>query len=246
MGKYIDITNQKFGKLTALYISGNDKRGEKIWHCECECGNEIDALSSNLRRGATKSCGCYRKETPNRNRYINDITNQRFGKLVALYPTDKRLNNQVIWHCQCDCGNTADIRSYNLTSGKTLSCGCLSQSHGEFIIQQLLTSANIPFEKEKTFSDCVFNDTKQNARFDFYVDNKYIIEFDGEQHFFYDDSRTWNTKEHFIKTRNHDNYKNNWCKEHNIPIIRIPYFHLSKLCLEDLILETSIFKLEQE
>ena len=33
-------------------------------------------------------------------------------------------------------------------------------------------------------------------------------------------------------------------EEHNIPIIRIPYFHLSKLCLEDLILETSIFKLE--
>jgi len=35
--------------------------------------------------------------------------------------------------------------------------------------------------------------------------------------------------------------KNQWCKENNIPLIRIPYTHLQDLCLEDLQLETSQF-----
>ena len=38
-----------------------------------------------------------------------------------------------------------------------------------------------------------------------------------------------------------DTYKNQWCKENNIPLIRIPYTHLNDLCLEDLLLETSKF-----
>ncbi len=47
-----------------------------------------------------------------------DLTNTRFGSLVAVYPfgSDK-------WHCVCDCGNEKDIRTYNLTSGITTSCG---------------------------------------------------------------------------------------------------------------------------
>lgn len=57
-----DITGMKFGKLTALYISGKTKSREYIWHCVCDCGNETDARGSSLRSGNTKSCGCYNKE----------------------------------------------------------------------------------------------------------------------------------------------------------------------------------------
>lgn len=56
----IDLTNQKFGKLTALYPTdikfGKDK--SVVWHCLCDCGNECDVKSTNLRNGDTKSCGC--------------------------------------------------------------------------------------------------------------------------------------------------------------------------------------------
>lgn len=41
---------------------------------------------------------------------------------------------------------------------------------------------NIPFETEKTFKTCKFFDTNALARFDFYIDNKYLIEYDGETH----------------------------------------------------------------
>ena len=239
MGKRIDLTGQKFGRLTVLDFYGSDKRRESIWRCRCECGNITNVLSSNLRKGYTKSCGCLQKEKAGKNTPIKDLSNMLFGQLTVLYPTSQRLNGQVVWHCKCTCGKEVDVRSNNLISGNTFSCGCLKQSHGEYLIEQLLQKNNMQYEKEKTFSSCVFNDTKQLARFDFYVNNQYIIEFDGEQHFNYTQTG-WNTKENFIKTKEHDNYKNQWCKENNIPIIRIPYLHEKDICLEDL-LPTSSF-----
>ena len=51
-----------------------------------------------------------------------DLTNQRFGKLVALTPTHK--NKRTAWKCQCDCGNILEVFTTSLTSGNTSSCGC--------------------------------------------------------------------------------------------------------------------------
>ena len=72
----------------------------------------------------------------------------------------------------------------------------------------------------------------------------YIIEFDGEQHFEperFNNISIEQAKENFIKVQAHNKYKNQWCKNNNIPLIRIPYTHLNKICLEDLLLETSQF-----
>lgn len=244
MARIIDITNQKFGRLTAINIAGKDSRGETIWHCICDCGQTKDVLSSNLRKGLTQSCGCLQKEKAGQKTPIKNLTNQRFGKLIALEPTKERLNGQVVWKCLCDCGNIAYIRSYNLISGSCQSCGCLNQSHGELKIQEILIKNNISYEKEKTFPSCIFEDTQQLARFDFYVNQSYIIEFDGEQHFTYNNTG-WNTKEHYLRVKSHDKYKNQWCKDNNIPIIRIPYTHLKNLELSDLLIDTSLFKLEE-
>lgn len=54
-----------------------------------------------------------------------DITGKRFGRLIAKYPTNQRKNGRIVWHCQCDCGNTVDVQISYLTSQQTLSCGCL-------------------------------------------------------------------------------------------------------------------------
>lgn len=56
---------------------------------------------------------------------IRDLTGQRFGRLVAKYPTDKRLCSSVVWHCECDCGKSCDVATVNLRNGSTKSCGCL-------------------------------------------------------------------------------------------------------------------------
>lgn len=65
---------------------------------------------------------------------IRDLTNQKFGRLVAIAPTSERTNSRsVIWLCECICGNIRKVsfdNLTNLTSGGTRSCGCSRGKHG--------------------------------------------------------------------------------------------------------------------
>ena len=62
MTRFIDITGQKFGRLTAISRTTNSKEGKSRFLCSCECGSEAIVDSLSLRRGFTTSCGCYRRE----------------------------------------------------------------------------------------------------------------------------------------------------------------------------------------
>jgi hypothetical protein len=54
----LDLTGQRFGRLTVVCRAENDCHGHPQWQCRCECGKEYSALGGNLRSGSTKSCGC--------------------------------------------------------------------------------------------------------------------------------------------------------------------------------------------
>lgn len=57
-----------------------------------------------------------------------DITGQKFERLTALYPIEKRTScNGMIWHCKCDCGKETDVAASSLRYGKARSCGCLAR-----------------------------------------------------------------------------------------------------------------------
>lgn len=61
-----------------------------------------------------------------------DLTGQRFGKLVAIEPTEKRDSSRsIVWRCVCDCGNKCFARSASLRDGHTQSCGCLFDLTGQ-------------------------------------------------------------------------------------------------------------------
>ena len=60
MSKVVDMTGQKFGKLTVLERAENDKFGKAQWLCECECGNKKIIVGASLRKGLTVSCGCHK------------------------------------------------------------------------------------------------------------------------------------------------------------------------------------------
>ena len=62
MGNIIDLTGQKFGKLTVLKYFGPDKDRGATWLCRCECGNMPVVRGGNLRNGHSKSCGCVTRE----------------------------------------------------------------------------------------------------------------------------------------------------------------------------------------
>ena len=56
---------------------------------------------------------------------IKDLTGMHFGELTVIGISQKRgKNGDVFWNCKCNCGKEKEIRTYNLTSGLTKSCGC--------------------------------------------------------------------------------------------------------------------------
>lgn len=59
MRKQIDLTHQRFGKLTVIWPS---ETRTKYWSCKCDCGKELEVRSDSLRQGRTKSCGCNKKK----------------------------------------------------------------------------------------------------------------------------------------------------------------------------------------
>lgn len=237
------LQGQRFGRLLVLEEAGRTDNQNVLWKCKCDCGNETIVMATSLLQGKTQSCGCYNKERISETSR-KDITGQRFGKLVAIEPTELRTKEQkVIWKCQCDCGAITTVAIDALTGGRTKSCGC-TKSFGEELIAKLLTLNQMNFKKEKTFDDCLSCINGAKLRFDFWVNEKYLIEYDGKQH--YDYGEGWNTEEKYLQTHLYDQIKNEYCFEHKIPLIRIPYTHLSKLCLEDLLLETSQFIIKKQ
>lgn len=235
-----DLTNKKYGKLLVLKYDHSDDKGHTFWECQCDCGNKIITRRDALIEGKTVSCGCYKGEISSINSTI-DLTGQQFGKLTVLKRAGSDKHYNALWLCQCECGNKKIISGSTLRRGESKSCGCL-KSKGEAFITKLLEENNIPFEKEKSFKDCVLANNHK-VRFDFYIDNKYLIEYDGVQHF--QSGSGWNTEEKVKITQESDKIKNQWCKNNNIPLIRIPYTH-KEITLNDLLLETTTFLINKK
>lgn len=65
MGKFVDLTGQRFGRLVVVRREGSytSKNNTKVtWLCKCDCGGETIVQGTHLRSGYTKSCGCYFRE----------------------------------------------------------------------------------------------------------------------------------------------------------------------------------------
>lgn len=233
-----DLINKVFGRWTIIE-KAKSRNNKGYWKCKCICGNEKEVESYLLTSGQSKSCGCLNRELASERcrKTRIDLTGRRFGKLIALMPKYSGNKNQhTKWICQCDCGNQTEVDMGNLQAGKTQSCGCRNSTQEEKIIK-LLTNDNLVFKYQYRFSNLPMK------IFDFFVADRYIIEFDGQQHFYYS-GNGWDTKEHFKRTRKSDLEKNKYCFENNIPLIRIPYDE--EYTIDDLKLETTRFLLTPE
>ena len=111
----------------------------------------------------------------------------------------------------------------------------------ENYIMEYLKKGKISFVKEKTFQDLKHG----LFRFDFYLSDyrgrAIIIEVDGEQHF-----KPIYGRQAFLKGQEHDRQKNSYCLANNIELYRIPYWHLAKLTIDDLKLDTTTFIINKE
>ena len=214
---------------TYSYSKGDVNGGNirRYWRCQCDCGKEVYIAASSLKRGTTKSCGCYNKQRTIEASRINEIGN-KYGKLTVVeYAYTK--NNRAYWNCQCECGNVVAIQGPHLRAGNTISCGqCARVSLGEIKIKEILTNLNVPFSQEVRFSTCR---DKQPLPFDFAIYNgnqiAALIEFQGKQ--YYESTGGWSTPEHLETIRRHDKIKSDWANAHNISLYIIPYTKFNNL-----------------
>ncbi|KKN85544.1 hypothetical protein LCGC14_0278670 [marine sediment metagenome] len=58
MSKRLELTGQKFGRLTVIKFSHINENVHGCWKCKCDCGNEKIIVGFRLKSGVTKSCGC--------------------------------------------------------------------------------------------------------------------------------------------------------------------------------------------
>lgn len=127
--RFKDLTGQKFGKLIVLSraeskISSGRKR--TMWHCICECGNEIDVSSDYLNKSKCPSCGCEATKNRIEKNRVNNI-GEKFGRLTII---------DILWDegrakavCKCDCGNYYIGIKSDIVTGHTQSCGCLQSEN---------------------------------------------------------------------------------------------------------------------
>lgn len=232
----LNLLGQTFGELKV--VEKTNKRasdGCTIWRCECTCGEKNYFIStSELRRTGKRAkthCGASIHS-------IIDLTGQIFGDLEVIKIDESTVGtaDKIKWFCKCHKCNREDlisIRGNDLKSGKSKSCGCgKSFSRGaNKVLNILLNEFSSKVITEYSFDDLRNPETNKLLRFDFYIKEKNIlIEYDGEQHFYYDNGeKTWNTKEKFDKTKRNDNLKNQYCINNNLLLYRIPYTDINNI-----------------
>ena len=114
-------------------------------------------------------------------------------------------------------------------------CPVCKQSKGEKKISQYLDRYNINYETQKSFEDLVGNN-KKRLKYDFFLnDYNCLIEYDGKQHF--EVVNYFGGLDGFNKRKLLDEKKNDYSKQNNIKLIRIPYWDIKNI---DSILQKNI------
>lgn len=220
-----DIIGKRFGRLVVLETIWEDGKPPMV-KCICDCGNIVILRRNDVMTGHTKSCGCLHSEATSKARerdhtgYISD-----FG-VELLRPYKRNDSGQMLWECRCGfCGKIFYAIPAFVKNNHVRSCGCLVSSSMEKFIGDFLDDIGITYETQYVFDECV-NGNGNKLRFDFAIIEddavSCLIEYDGEQH--YRPVDYFGGKEGFKKRQRYDAIKNEYCKENNIQLLRLPYY----------------------
>ena len=208
------------------------KSGCTLWEVYCSKCNTITLMTNHAIKKKVL-CHCKHNERIKENNHKKyNLIGKKFGKLLVLEELEDRTpHGEKQWLCRCDCGNYKITVTSALINHLTVSCGC-SKSYNESRIQKYLDKNKIRYYAQWSHNDCRFPSTNALLVFDFYLPTyRTIIEYDGEQHFkpvqFYGGAQS------FIRQKERDTYKNNWCKSNKYTLLRIPYFR--KEFIEDIL-----------
>ncbi len=125
----------------------------------------------------------------------------------------KRQDDMSILVKCLNCGREYSMLLSNIRQQE--KCNCWKASIGEQIIYSCLKCNGVSFKYQ--YGTIINN---HQHYFDFYLAEMHLmIEYDGEQHY--------NKHSNWYRGGERDEEKNQWCKKHNIKLIRVPYKYKS-------------------
>lgn len=203
----------------------------KCRHNKKDCNYEWEIAPSNFLSGirCPKCFGNSKK------------TNEAFIKETYDLVGDKYefLEEYKGAHVKIMCKHNECNHEWKITPGKFLQgrrCPQCNESKGEERVRGYLEKQNVKCVPQYSFNDCR---NKLPLPFDFYLPNyNLLIEYDGIQHYEPTDfigQGNKLTSEQFENQQHNDNIKNQYCKENNIPLLRIPYWEFDNI--EDILFE---------
>ncbi|MEG2079916.1 hypothetical protein [Chryseobacterium sp.] len=217
------LAELKINNITSYPLEKVTSYSKKYWYICGKCGKKYLKQPRKVLNGILCEQCSHKNKLKTRDEYVKELEDGDYEvKLVGEY-----INARTKTDHQCSCGCIWSIAPTTVLKGTM--CGKCCSSKAEKKIDKFLTDLGIPHEGQYRFSDCK---DKQPLPFDvaiYYEDGtvKSIIEADGEFHYIAYDSFGGESK--LKLTQYHDSIKNEYCKSHDIPLIRIPYWDFDKI-----------------
>lgn len=182
------------------------------------CGREYQVQPHDFING--KRCPhCYNESRRMTNReFTKRVTKQVGTEYVFLEKYVTSLTKIKVKHEEC--GNTYEIEPNKFLKG--VRCPKCIFSRGEKEVMTVLDDIGVKYEREKRFLGLGLK------RYDFYLPGyNACIEYDGKQH--YKSIEFWGGDENLELIKESDRIKNEFCKDNNIELLRIPYWEINNI-----------------
>jgi hypothetical protein len=205
--------------------------GQKVWWiCNKNSDHVWKAVISNRNNGSSCPYCSGRLSTKENNLFVANPKlceewdyNKNKKKPEEYLPFS---NKKVWWTCK-ECG----YEWKTIISHRNIGSNCpqCNESKGEKIIREYLTTYNFNFEPQYKF-DNLLSSLGNQLRFDFAIldkqtnNLKLLIEYDGVFHY-----NKYYKEQNFEVMQHHDQLKNQYCQQHNIPLLRIPYWDYNNI-----------------
>lgn len=90
----LDLSGQRFGRLTAIAFTGKTGPQGRVWACRCECGRAAEVPVRDLRSGHSRSCGCGQRQAAARACEARATHGKRGTRLYTIW-------RAMIQRCEC-------------------------------------------------------------------------------------------------------------------------------------------------
>lgn len=223
-----EFVDEVMMKNKNIEVVGNYTTIKNNIDVECKvCGYKWSPIAETLIR--KDPCGCPKcsGRIKTNDEFVNDVKIKQ--------PTLKLLNKYVNsvtklkFHCTV-CDEDIYITPNKIMNGQ--GCPNCARSHGELLVSSYLTHKKINYQQQYRI---YYNDSRYYFDFALILPNNNqiaLIEYDGEQHYqpvdFAGKGEEW-AESHFADTQLRDSIKDQYCKDNNIPLLRIPYWDYNNI-----------------